>query len=80
MGRAEWGIQDWEAPPGVHPENGDTLLMIAIKANQEELVKWILSHDNIDTGARNAAQRTALDVAYELGREDWLKPSTQNGK
>jgi hypothetical protein len=74
LGGVEWGLQEWDAPPGVHPESGDTILMIAIKCGSEEVARWAASHPKIVLGQENGAGRTVQDIAEEFGRDAWLKP------
>ncbi|CAM9728716.1 unnamed protein product [Chrysoparadoxa australica] len=72
MGGVEWGLQEWDAPEGVIPEGGDTLLMIAIKCRLAPVVAWIQQLDQLRKTQKNNAGKTAEDVAREYGEEQLI--------
>eukprot|EP01084_Bolivina_argentea_P238086 399992_1 len=59
----------WFAPSGVCVDKGDTLLMICIKCQMTNVVRWLLSKNDLDKLARNAAGNTAARLApfYNMG-------------
>jgi hypothetical protein len=72
MGGIEWGLQEWTAPDHIKPETGDTLLMIALKCDLEPLVRWLVDRPEHKASCKNAAGKTAADIAKEQGHSSWL--------
>lgn len=67
-----YGDLQWYAPDGVDGDKKDTLLIIAVKANNSKLVEWILTLDGLDTARQNGKGLNAMAVAKAIGREGLL--------
>ncbi|KAG5186520.1 hypothetical protein JKP88DRAFT_256421 [Tribonema minus] len=71
-GRWYYGDLIWHAPDSVDANKNETLLMIAIKANNKPLVDWLLTLDRLDVTVRNIKGQDAFQVATEFGRSSML--------
>ncbi|CAN0211426.1 unnamed protein product, partial [Scytosiphon promiscuus] len=70
----------WRAPPGVEPETGDTLIMIALKLGMEEHVKHLLDHRALDLDIRNSSGRDVAAVAARCGRDSLTSQIIQQAR
>eukprot|EP00904_Undaria_pinnatifida_P009575 jgi/Undpi1/5748/HiC_scaffold_2.g01022.m1 len=71
-GRWYYGDLQWYAPDGINGDKMDTLLIIAVKTNNEELTSLILGLDGVDATKKNGKGLDAMTVAKALGREHLL--------
>lgn len=67
-----YGDLQWYAPDGINGDKMDTLLIIAVKTNNEELTSLILGLDGVDATKKNGKGLDAMTVAKALGREHLL--------
>ncbi|KAG5189319.1 hypothetical protein JKP88DRAFT_353151 [Tribonema minus] len=72
IGGIEWGLQEWDAPIGVVPVTGDTILMIALKCDMQKLAAWVVARPEYKPEVKNADSKTAEDVARDYGRSHFL--------
>lgn len=52
----------------VDQKTGSTLLHLAVVSGNLDVVKYISEHTQVDRNAKDNRGRTAMDLAYELGR------------
>lgn len=48
--------------------NGDTILHIAFKNDERELLKWLCTVRNLDLNVENGEGKTGSSLAEELGK------------
>lgn len=61
------GVGGWAVDPSVQPSHRDTLLHMAMRKKDKELMHWLKNCDQLDVSVKNARGKTALEAAQDLG-------------